>query len=98
VARLYESRGYTVVARNWRSRRGEIDIVAVRGRTIVVCEVKARSGTSHGTALEAVGAVKQARLRRATLDWIEATGATGTVRFDVAAVTSGRVEVVEAAF
>jgi len=98
VARLYESRGYVVVARNWRSRRGEIDIVAVRARTIVVCEVKARSGTSHGTALEAVGAVKQARLRRATLDWLEATGATGTVRFDVAAVTSGVVEVVEAAF
>ena len=64
----------------------------------MVCEVKSRSGTSHGTALEAVGARKQERLRRATCDWLEATGARGQVRFDVAAVTDGVIEVVEGAF
>lgn len=86
------------MARNWRSKRGEIDVVARRGRLVVVCEVKARTSDSHGTALEAVGPTKQARVRRTTLDWMESTGVSGTLRFDVAAVTPGGVEVVEGAF
>lgn len=64
----------------------------------MVCEVKARSGVSYGTAFEAVGVRKQERLRRATCDWLEATGARGQVRFDVVAVTDGVIDVVEGAF
>lgn len=94
----YEARGYEIVARNWRSPRGEIDIIARKGRVVVVCEVKTRSSESHGTALEAVGARKQERLRRATCDWLEVTATTCRVRFDVAAVTADVIEVIEGAF
>jgi putative endonuclease len=56
--------GLTIIARNWRCAQGEIDIVAVDGRTLVVCEVKTRSGVAFGTPLEAVTRRKAYRLRR----------------------------------
>jgi len=56
--------GLTIVARNWRCGQGEIDIVAVDGRTLVICEVKTRSGVTFGTPLEAVTRQKAYRLRR----------------------------------
>lgn len=43
-----------ILDRNWRCSDGEIDVVAREGRTLVVVEVKTRSGRTHGTALEAV--------------------------------------------
>lgn len=91
-------RGFEILARNWRGKRGEIDVVARKGRLIVVCEVKARTSQSHGTALEAVGPTKQARVRRTALDWMETVDIPGTLRFDVAAVTPGGLEVIEGAF
>ena len=99
MAQWYENGGYEVVDRNWRCVGiGEIDVVARRGTVLVVCEVKTRSSESHGTALEAVGARKQERLRRATCDWLEVTATTCRVRFDVAAVTADVIEVIEGAF
>src|SRR5262245_35879970 len=54
VARWYEQRGYSVAARNWRVREGELDLVLQRGRTVVFCEVKTRRGDAFGTPFEAV--------------------------------------------
>jgi putative endonuclease len=88
-----------VVARNWRSRSGEIDLIARRGRLLVVCEVKTRSSTAYGSPAEAVTPVKRRRLRRLAAEWLAASGTRGVdVRFDVAAVLGEAVEVVEAAF
>src|SRR5690606_20794787 len=108
AAAWYESRGYTVVARNWRCREGEIDLVLARPGELVFCEVKARSSDRFGTPAEAVTPAKQRRLRAlaarflADHDGGAATpagpGGRRAVRFDVAAVTGGRVEVLEAAF
>lgn len=98
MARWYLARGWEIVARNWRSPRGEIDVIARKGRLVAVCEVKTRSSGAFGTALEAVGVRKQERLRRATCDWLDRTGIVCTVRFDVAAVTGEVIEVVEGAF
>ena len=99
VARWYESQGYQVLARNWRSRTRELDLVAGRDRLVVFCEVKARATTVYGSPFEAVTASKQARLRRLAAEWLAQAGAGGReVRFDVAAVLSGKVEVLEAAF
>lgn len=55
--------GYEVISRNWRCDLGEIDIVARDRDTLVVCEVKTRSGTGYGSPLEAVTRDKAARLR-----------------------------------
>ncbi len=99
VARWYEQRGYRVLARNWRSRTGELDLVVGKDRLVVFCEVKSRATDAFGSPFEAVGATKQARLRKLGLEWLAAEGLHAReLRFDVAAVLSGKVDVLEAAF
>ena len=53
-----------MLERNWRCRLGEIDLICAQGPTLVVCEVKARTGSSHGYPFEAVTAPSSAGLRR----------------------------------
>ena len=99
VARWYEANGYEVLARNWRRRSGELDLVVAKAGLVVFCEVKARTSTAFGSPFEAVTPAKQARLRRLAGEWLAATGGgRSDVRFDVAAVLSGKVEVLEGAF
>lgn len=92
AARHLESRGLQVVARNWRPRTaglyGELDLVAVEGSVLAVCEVKTRRGTGAGHPLEAITGVKVARLRRLAGAFVaEANGLAGCqVRLDVIAV------------
>jgi len=61
--RHLEEQGFRILARDWRSRLGQIDIVAEDGDTLVLVEVKARRGTSFGLPEEAVDARKQRKLR-----------------------------------
>ena len=113
VVAWYLANGYEVVDRNWSCRAGELDIVARRGPLHVFCEVKARSSVAFGLPAEAVGALKQARVRRLAAMWFAdqcRSGADscqpagsgsrggGPVRFDVASVLAGVVEVIEGAF
>jgi putative endonuclease len=79
AAEYLESDGLRVLDRNWRCASGEIDIVAVERRTLVICEVKSRMGVRYGTPIEAVGRVKLARLRRLAALWLSAHG----IRFDL---------------
>ncbi|UBU15322.1 YraN family protein [Nonomuraea gerenzanensis] len=82
-----EANGMKVLDRNWRCRHGEIDILAEEGPTLVVVEVKTRSGRSHGTALESVSPTKLARLRMLAAKWLSAQPRTfETVRVDVIAL------------
>lgn len=91
AARYLERQGMVVVARNWRCPAGEIDLVALDGDTVVVCEVKTRRGAGFGSGLEAVGREKQRRLRRLALTWVEASGRHGAaLRIDVLAVVYPR--------
>ena len=89
----YRRAGYRAVARNWRCRIGEIDLILARGRTLVVCEVKARRGSGHGAPFEAVHRRKQEKLRLlaeaflATEARTVAVLETVQVRFDVASIT-----------
>jgi putative endonuclease len=99
VARWYRSSGYEVLARNWRCPQGELDIVLRQGDLIVFCEVKTRTSTAFGAPVEAVTRIKQARVRHAAARFLEAgSERAGVVRFDVASVLDGVVEVVEGAF
>jgi putative endonuclease len=99
AAAWYEARGYRVLARNWRCRDGELDLVVARGRAVVFVEVKARRSDRFGTPAEAVTPAKQVRLRALALRWLEATGARpSSLRFDVVAILGDRLEVIEAAF
>ena len=98
----YTARGYEVVARNWRCRQGEVDLIVRREGELVFCEVKSRSSDRYGLPAEAVTPAKQRRLRRLAMlfldspDWVG--GRAGELRFDVAAVMGRRVEVIEGAF
>jgi putative endonuclease len=74
AARFLTQAGLTVLGRNWRCSQGEIDIIALDGRTLVICEVKTRSGVRFGTPLEAVSKPKLRRLRRLAVTWVRAHG------------------------
>lgn len=100
AAAWYEARGFEVVARNWRCREGELDLIVRDGRLYVFCEVKARSSDAFGVPAEAVNREKQQRLRRLAARWLEsdAPALAREIRFDVAAVTPAGVEMLEGAF
>lgn len=89
---LLTKSGLVVLARNWRCRAGEVDIVAQDGDELVIVEVKTRSSLGYGLPAEAVDPAKVRRLRELALRWMMAErerGATqfwSTVRFDVVAV------------
>jgi putative endonuclease len=78
AAGYLEKCGFRILDRNWRCADGEIDIVAVERHTLVVCEVKTRSGTRYGSPLDAVGQAKRRRLRKLAAQWLSAHG----IRFD----------------
>jgi putative endonuclease len=85
---VYLTRGFRLIARNWRCQLGEIDLVLAGGGLLVVCEVKTRRGTAFGGPHEAVTARKRTKLRILTEAFLAATGAhAASVRFDVASVT-----------
>ena len=90
AARWYEANGYQVVARNWRCRYGELDIIAAdnASRTAVFVEVKTRTGDGFGGVAEAVPPQKVRRLRRLAARWLAAhPDRRGVpVRFDVVSV------------
>jgi putative endonuclease len=81
-----------VLGRNWRGRDGEIDIVALApGDTLVIVEVKTRTGTGFGMPALAVTASKYARLRRLAAQWVAAHGyRPAAIRIDVVGVLASR--------
>jgi putative endonuclease len=88
AARFLWWRGYTIVDRNCRTRQSEIDLVAVKKRTIVFVEVKTRSSADEGGPFEAVTFQKQRRLTRAALAYLKRHDLLEyPARFDVIGVT-----------
>ncbi len=82
-----ERAGMRVVDRNWRDGRGELDIVALDGDTLVICEVKTRMTDGQGTPEEAVSAAKRRRLVRLAASYVSAQGLEPCqIRFDVIAL------------
>jgi putative endonuclease len=99
AAAWYVAQGYQIVARNWRSRLGEIDLVCARGDLLVFCEVKARCNDRLGAPAEAVNRTKQLRLRRLAAEFLYHRTCGGhDVRFDVVAILGHTLSVIEGAF
>lgn len=88
AVRHLEAQGYEVLARNWRCRYGEIDVVARHGDALVFVEVKTRSGVGFGAPAEAVTPRKVARLRLLAGQWLVAEKPRGwdSLRLDVVSV------------
>jgi putative endonuclease len=96
VAATYLQRqGHQIVARGWRCRYGELDLITRDGAELVFVEVRTRRASDFGTAEESISAAKQARLVRLAYAYLEATGAAEQPwRIDVLAVAldaGGRV-------
>jgi putative endonuclease len=98
AARLLQRQGYVILERNFRTREGEIDLIATRDGTLVFCEVKALvarpGGPSAGpaTPLEALGPAKRVQVRRLARAWLAAqreqgpSRRWGVLRFDAIGV------------
>ena len=101
AARWYAGHGYEIVARNWRVRQGEIDLVARLGGVLVIAEVKTRRALTHGQPFEAVTPAKQRRLRHLAAAYLAAQPEHRyyeEIRFDVVSVLGAQVQVIEGAF
>jgi putative endonuclease len=82
-----EQRGYAIVARRWRSRAGEIDIIARDGDTLVFVEVKAREDHDFGDAAEAVTIRKRRTIVRVAKEYVVEQGwIDRPCRFDVVTI------------
>ena len=79
-------RGCRIVACNYRSRFGEIDLVAARGAYLVFVEVKLRRDDRYGSAAAFVDARKQQRIRSTALFWLQTHPDERQPRFDVVEV------------
>jgi putative endonuclease len=97
------SRGYAISAKRYRTRHGEIDIVAEDGATVVFVEVKMKSSAECGTAAESVTRWKQRRVVRMAIDYIARHNLHDRpIRFDVVAIDvvcgEPQIAVIPAAF
>jgi len=90
AAAYLERSGLGIIERNWRSSapKGEVDIIALDGEVLVLCEVKTRTSSAQGTPEEAVSPAKQRRLVRLAEAYIASAGiAPVQTRFDVISIT-----------
>ena len=99
AAAWYEANGYIVLDRNWRVREGELDLVVRKQRTIVFCEVKTRTTASFGLPQEALTRAKRDRIRQLAAIWLQTSPVRPRqIRFDVAAILDGELELIEGCF
>lgn len=83
AARFLKSRGYEIAARNYRSRYGELDIVAENEKYIAFVEVKTRSMSSYGLPREAVDIHKQRKIIKTAYAYLAQFNSDKQPRFDV---------------
>ena len=103
AVRYLEKQGYRIIERNYRTRYGEIDIIAKDGDTLVFVEVKARSTGKFGDPKWAITWKKKKKISMVALYWLKRTRQVGKkARFDVVSIRSDAedsgIELVKNAF
>ena len=94
-----ERQGLKILARNWRCRFGEIDLVAKQGPGLVFVEVRTRRSRSHGGAAESISATKRRRLVAAASLYLTRATPDSPCRFDAILIEAhGEIEWVRDAF
>lgn len=92
VARFFEREGFTVVARNWSCKGGELDLVVQKGALIVFVEVRTVTTAWLRSPIDTISTAKQARVARAADAWLQRTEhAYDDLRFDVVGVRLRRM-------
>jgi putative endonuclease len=89
ATRFLEGRGLVIVARNYRTRFGEIDLIARDGATLVFVEVRMRSSERFGGAAASIGARKRSRIEAAARQFLAGLARQPPCRFDVIAFEGG---------
>lgn len=86
--------GLRLLARNWRCKLGELDLVMQDGDTVAVIEVRSRARADYGAAVETVDRRKREKLVRATRLWLarQPQFAEQPLRFDVVTLDAGQIE------
>ena len=100
AAEYLEKLGMTIVERNYRTRYGEIDIIARDKTFLVFVEVKYRKNADNGYALESIDRKKQSQIKKMALQYINSDKVSGYVpmRFDCVGITGDEFRYVKNAF
>jgi len=98
AAALLSRHGMRIVARNYRTRFGEIDIIARDGESLVFVEVRLRADSRFGGAAASIGARKRGRIAAAARQFLRQSGSRLPCRFDVVAIEEGEARWLRAAF
>lgn len=81
-----KKQGYTIIARNFTTRLGEIDIIAKDGGTIVFVEVKMRTNNAFGAPFESINAAKKKKLTNAASLYLKSLKGETPARFDIISI------------
>lgn len=98
AARFLAGQGLELVARNYRTRLGEIDLIAREGTTLVFVEVRLRSGARFGGAVESITARKRARIAVAARQYLMRFRRVPPCRFDVVCIEGDEPTWIRGAF
>ena len=98
AARFLERHGLRIVTRNYLTRMGEIDIIAMEGEVMVFVEVRMRSSRGYGGALESITQAKQRRIAAAASRFLQGHRRPPPCRFDVVLLQEGAPQWIKAAF
>ena len=98
AAAFLKAQGYKILDTNYRTRFGEIDIIAKDKNDIVFVEVKYRKSSYGGTPQEAVNYNKQQKIIKSALAYIKQNSLKNNIRFDVAAISKDCIEIIKSAF
>ena len=90
--------GYEVLARNYRTRRGEVDLIARKGQRIAFVEVKSWDALPQESLGEAIGPLKRRRIREVAASYLRASAQAGRPAFDVILLQGGRIVHLQDAF
>lgn len=98
--RYLERQGLKLVCRNWRGRGGELDLVMLDGVALVIVEVRSRSPSAYGDALDSIDRRKRGRVILAARQFLAAhpQHAEREVRFDAIGIDAGQLRWLQAAF
>ena len=91
AADYLKEKGFEIVARNYRFKRCEIDLIARRDNWTIFVEVKTRSSLSYGQPEEFVSSQQTQRIFEAAEEYIYSTNWHGHIRFDIVSIKLGRI-------
>ena len=90
AAKKLKSKGYKILETNYRTRSGEIDIVAEKKKTLVFVEVRTKASTAYGTPEQSISATKQSHMAATAYEYLQANNAEDRDwRIDFVAVEFG---------